>query len=365
MNPARYALIIASNLYQDTQLRQLRAPVHDADALARVLRDPLIGGYEVRVSLNESAWSLNETIEEFFSERRADDLLLLHFSCHGIKDEAGELHFAASNTKLRLLEATSVSADFVNRQMNRSRSKGIVLMLDCCYSGAFARGLVPRAPIDAGINQYFRGGRGLAVVTSSSAMEYAFEGDDLASAYNPRPSVFTGAIVEGLETGEADLDHDGLIALDELYDYVYERVRGTTPNQTPSKWIFALQGDLYIAQRRQLTSVTPMPLMDAPTERADTGGRIAGQSPEISSPPPQDSIPSPATFAGNEIAGFWRRLLVFLIEALVFYSVALVTNQVTEQTAIGDNSVLAASVAALLAFLYFGGMWSWTGQSVE
>jgi len=45
------------------------------------------------------------------------------------------------NTQLRLLSATAVAANFVNRQMTRSRSRRIVLFLDCCYPGAFDRGM--------------------------------------------------------------------------------------------------------------------------------------------------------------------------------------------------------------------------------
>ena len=44
------------------------------------------------------------------------------------------------------------------------------------------------------------GGRGRAVITASSAMEYAFEGDRLADDHSPQPSVFTSALVEGLAT---------------------------------------------------------------------------------------------------------------------------------------------------------------------
>src|SRR4029453_17089109 len=104
------------------------------------------------------------------------------------------------------------------------------------------------------------GGRGRAVITASSAMEYAFEGDQLADTREATPSVFTNALVEGLATGEADRDQDGMVGLDELYDYVYDKVRAATPNQTPSKWTFGVQGDLYIAHRaRPVTTPTPLP----------------------------------------------------------------------------------------------------------
>jgi hypothetical protein len=255
----RSALIVASDDYTDPGLRRLRAPTSDAQALAGVLRDPGIGGFQVRTVLNQPAHEVNLAVEEFFADRRPDDLLLLHFSCHGVKDEGGELYFASTNTRLRRLGATAVAADFVNRRMNRSRSRRVVLLLDCCYAGAFERGMTARAGTEVGIETQF-GGRGRAVITASSAMEYAFEGDQLADTRELSPSVFTSALVEGLETGEADRDQDGMVALDELYDYVYDQVRAATPNQTPCKWTYGVQGELYIARRaRPVTTPAPLP----------------------------------------------------------------------------------------------------------
>jgi hypothetical protein len=249
MDGKRSALIVASYDYEDPGLRMLRAPARDAEALAGVLRDPQIGNFEVRTVLNEPAHLVNLAVEEFFAERGRDDLLVLHFSCHGLKDETGELYFATADTKLRRLGSTAVSAEFVNRLMSRSRSRRVVLLLDCCYAGAFERGMMARADKAVHIEAQF-GGRGRAVITASGAMEYAFEDAELTASSELRPSIFTRALVEGLETGDADRDQDGQISLDELYDYVYDRVQDTTPNQTPGKWTFAIQGDLFIARRR-------------------------------------------------------------------------------------------------------------------
>lgn len=245
----RSALIVASNAYQDPGLSELRAPAADADALAAVLSDPQIGGFEVRTLLNEPAHLVNEAVEEFLTDRSPDDLLLLHFSCHGIKDRDGELYFAMANTRLRLLGATAVAADFVNRRMTQSRSRRIVLFLDCCYAGAFDRGMRARATKVMDLQERFSG-RGRAVLTASGAVEYAFEGGELTESGDPAPSVFTTAMVRGLTTGQADRDQDGYVDLDELYDYIYDAVREVTPHQTPGKWTFGVQGDLVIARRR-------------------------------------------------------------------------------------------------------------------
>ena len=153
----RSALIVASDVYLDPGLSELRAPTADAAALAAVLGDPEIGGFEVRTLLNEPAHVVNEAVEEFLTDRSPDDLLLLHFSCHGIKDQGGELYFAMTNTKLRLLGATAVAADFVNRRMTQSRSQRIVLFLDCCYAGAFDRGMRARASKVMDLEERFSG----------------------------------------------------------------------------------------------------------------------------------------------------------------------------------------------------------------
>lgn len=258
MATTRSALIIANNEYDDVGLKRLRAPAYDAESLGDVLRDPDIGAFEVKTLLNAPAHEASLAVEEFFADRAADDLLLMHVSSHGVKDEGGDLYFAASNTQVRRLGATAIAADFVNRCMARSRSRRIVLLLDCCYAGAFERGMLARAGSSVSIEEQL-GGRGRAVITASSALEYAFEGGDLSDANDPTPSVFTSALVEGLRTGDADRDQDGSVALDELYEYVYDKVRAETPNQTPGKWVFGVQGDLVIARRaRPVTSPAPL-----------------------------------------------------------------------------------------------------------
>ncbi len=259
----RKALIVANDVYEHEGLGRLRAPAADAQALAGVLGDPEIGGFDVQVVRNESAHVIQGRIEDLFADSRPEDVLLLHFSCHGLKSDSGELFFAASNTLPNRLGSTAVSADFVQRCLRMSRSRSIVLLLDCCYGGAFGRGVTVRAAGDANVLDSFSGGRlgggrGRAVITASSSTEYAFEGDRLADDHSS-PSVFTAALVDGLATGDADLDQDGWVSLNELYDYVFDRVRERNPHQTPSRDV-EMQGELYLARRsRPVTVPAPLP----------------------------------------------------------------------------------------------------------
>ncbi|WP_305783895.1 caspase family protein [Symbioplanes lichenis] len=268
MTGARRALLVANDTYEHEGLERLHAPAADVRALAGVLGDPGIGGFDVRVVRDEPAHTIQREIEDMLADSRAGDVVLLHFSCHGLKSDSGELFFAARTTRPDRLASTAVPADFVQRCMRTSRSRTVVLFLDCCYGGAFGRGVTVRAGGAVDVLDSFAaaragGGRGRAVITASSAMEYAFEGDHLAGSPVPRPSVFTSALVEGLSTGLADRNGDGWVSLDELYDYVFDKVRERTPHQTPSRYV-EMQGDLYLARTPDSPAPPPPPVEEPP-----------------------------------------------------------------------------------------------------
>ncbi|MCA1647197.1 MAG: caspase family protein [Chloroflexi bacterium] len=244
MPASRSALIIASDTYSDPQLSALRAPGQDAQALGDVLRDPSIGNFEVKVLMNERHYEVRLALEDFFADRRPADLLLLHFSCHGVKDEAGRLFFAAADTHRNRLNATAIAAEYVNDLLNQTRSRQVVLLLDCCFSGAFTSGMIARGAQTLDVADGFHG-RGRAVLTASGALEYAWEGDAITRLNEP--SIFTSAVVEGLRSGDADRDRDEQVSVDDLYDYVFDAVRRKTPNQTPGKWS-DVEGTLVIAR---------------------------------------------------------------------------------------------------------------------
>jgi uncharacterized caspase-like protein len=111
--------------------------------------------------------------------------------------------------------------------MNESRSQRQVIILDCCFSGAIAQGLTVKD--DGTVNlQEQLGGKGRAILTSSTSTQYSFEqaGSDL--------SIYTRYLVEGMEKGAADRDGDGWISIDELHEYASDKVKEAAPAMTPS-----------------------------------------------------------------------------------------------------------------------------------
>ena len=230
----KYALIIANTEYNDPGLSQLSAPGKDAEEFARVLKSPAICGFdEVKVILNQNESFVREAIDEFFEQKKPDDLLTLYFSGHGVRDELGALYLAVKNTNRYRLRSTAIKSDFIRETMDQSRSRRQVLILDCCNSGAFTQGTKAATGVSLGTASAFEGGYGRIILTASDATQFAWEGDNIIGETGD--SLFTHYLVEGLE-GEADLDGDGCITVDELYEYAYEKVKLATPKQTPSKF---------------------------------------------------------------------------------------------------------------------------------
>src|SRR3954447_19543495 len=232
MASRRRALVVATYEYADGGLRQLAAPERDADAVAAVLKDEAIAGFDVTMLVNQPHHVVGEAIADFYGAAGREDLTLLYFTGHGVKDDEGRLYLAMTNTRRDALMFTAISGAQLNDAMDASRSRRKVLILDCCYSGAFPAGRTAKA--DEGMQTLERfQGKGRAVLTASDATQYAFEGDDLRGSGTS--SVFTRHLVEAISSGAADLDEDGDIALDELYSYVYEQVVAEVPQQRPKK----------------------------------------------------------------------------------------------------------------------------------
>jgi hypothetical protein len=240
------ALLIATGDYADPLLRRLRAPTRDVSALAEVLSDPAIGDFTVRTVVNQGRQNVEEAIEDAFAARKPGDIVLVYFSCHGIKDLHGRLYFAASNSRHDRLASTAISSAFVNEQMERSRANAKVALLDCCYSGAFAKGLAPKSgPTGDLANQIC--GKGSYVITATNALEYAYEDAHIVDE-SAESSVFTDVLVHGLRTGSADWDGDGQVSPEDLYWYLDKQFRSTGRPQTPTSFSSGVQGTVAIAR---------------------------------------------------------------------------------------------------------------------
>ncbi|NQE34781.1 caspase, EACC1-associated type [Microcoleus asticus] len=245
---AKVGLLIGVSEYEPG-LNPLPAAVKDIEVLRRVLEDPEMGGFdEVKTLANPEPHAMQLAIETLFDSRAKDDLVLLFFSGHGIKDDAGRLYFASritrKNAKENLIRSTAVPASFVHDIMNNSRAKRQAIILDCCFSGAFDLGL--QAKDDGSVDLRTQlGAEGRVVLTSSSSTQYSFEqqGSDL--------SIYTRYLVEGIETGAGDTNSDGFVSILELHEYAASKVQQEAPAMTPKIIVLKDKGfEIVLAKAR-------------------------------------------------------------------------------------------------------------------
>ncbi len=226
----KVALLIGVSQY-GAGFNQLPAAARDVAAMQRVCQNPDMGDFdEVMTLIDPDPQEMGITIENLFGDRDRDDLIVLYFSGHGVKDENGSLYLATRATRKNerggLIRSTAIAARFVQEIMSYSRARRQAVILDCCFSGAFAEGLLAKDDSSVDVRTQL-GGEGRVVLTSSTSTQYSFaqEGSDL--------SIYTHYLVEGIETGAADLDDDDVISADELHEYASIRVQRAAPAMRP------------------------------------------------------------------------------------------------------------------------------------
>ena len=235
--------IITPNSELRTPNSGLPSAVEDIKAMQRVLQEK--GEFEVTTLANPKPYEMQSEIDRLFANRTKDDLVLFYFSGHGVKDYRRKFYLTTSetskDTQRIVVPYTAVAASYLQSQMTDSRSERQVVILDCCYSGAIAQGLTVKGESEIDI-QAELGGKGRAILTSSTPTQESYVQD------GSKLSIYTHYLVEGMETGAADLDSDGSISVDELHEYTSKRVQEASPAMTPKFYPVEQGYTIYLAR---------------------------------------------------------------------------------------------------------------------
>ena len=236
----KLALLIGVTEYED-DFAPLAAPEADVLALAKVLADPQIGGFEVwEPMLNPSLLDAREAMLDLYADAQRDDTVLLFNAGHGELDFQGRLHFVLPETTRAKLAARSLDAGYIRDRMRDCRSTRQVAILDCCYAGRF--GDPTRGEEQALEQETF--GFGTYVLAAAARTQVAAEpAQDSGSVL--RSSDFTRALVDGLRTGvgREDTEH---VTVSALFDFTERQIRALG-QQTPTL-IADRQNDLVLAR---------------------------------------------------------------------------------------------------------------------
>lgn len=271
------ALLIANQVFNDARISSLRSPVTDAAELGKVLRNPELGGFEVLEIMDGSARDIQMECQRFFEDTGPTDTILIHVSGHGERGRHGFL-YVPMDADLRWLDATCVRGSYFRDLLRATQASRQIVIIDCCFSGSIIDDLMSKGTSGSEIADLLDA-EGVVVITASNAAQEAFE---LGNADGGSTSAFTRAIVDGILTGDADLDHDGYVTMRELYKYARERVVGY--GQSPTMSERSVEGDVIISRAPN----SPSPLVRIPAEIL---AALDSPTCHCVSPPSTNSVP--------------------------------------------------------------------------
>jgi hypothetical protein len=267
---ARVAFLIGNQTFRpDSELLPLKGPANDIAALTRLFSDPGRGKFEVRKFLDKSHHDVLPDLEQALGGAAHGDLFVIYYSGHGKLARNGELCLATADTRKDALRSTSIPARHLRDLVEQSDCNEVVLLLDCCFSGAVGEGL--RGDMGSELHVVADAG-GFYMLTAGTGVQAARE-----TARLPGDVVmgrFTAALVNGIASGAADQGRRGKILLSDLRHYLRQVVTGSTPQ------FFALRasGDPLIS----LSPAAAAPLLDVGV-LADLGMLSSGT---------EDTVPS-------------------------------------------------------------------------
>jgi hypothetical protein len=241
------AFLVGVDKFADTSFQPLRFCQNDVSDMDRVLLNREISDFETIVVRNEEHYSILKRLEQAVYHLSNSDKVIFYFAGHGkLSRRSGLPYLVASDTISDALNSTGIAVDAILRILRESNCRQRLMILDCCHSGAVGEIFRGNEVGDSIVN--LARSTGTYILTASTAIQTAAEREhDLGDGGN---GVFTRFLVEGIETGEAQVrDGDENITVDDLFDYVRSKVIMSSA-QEPKKYVLDGAGTFNIARSR-------------------------------------------------------------------------------------------------------------------
>ncbi len=237
-----YALVIGINKYDNVE--RLKYATNDAKSIASMLQTNF--GFDpdkISLLLDSKAdrGSIMRAFDRLRRDSKNDDRVFVFFAGHGMTfpmpDGRQKGYILPCDADPNDIFTTGISTDQLNEISQAIAAKHIFFVMDACYGGLiFSRA----ATISPSGEDYMK------VMATRRARKALTAGGQDQTVVDTGPgghSVFTYYLINGLTTGAADLNGDGIITSSEIEAYVAPRVTAeTNSSQTPEYGI--LGGDM-------------------------------------------------------------------------------------------------------------------------
>ncbi|MEZ4932126.1 MAG: caspase family protein [Saprospiraceae bacterium] len=216
-----WAVIVGISSY--SHMQALKYTDDDAYRMYAFLKSPEGGALadnQISILIDEDATKekILKSMKATVDKAGENDLVMIYFSGHGLRGSFLPIDFDGYQNKLEHEE--------INEILQSSKSKYKLVIADACHSGSLLA--MKSGETRNVLEDYYRtlamANAGTALIMSSKSDETSLESSGL------RQGVFSHFLIRGLK-GEADLDHNKIVSVQELFDFVDGNVRAYTMNR--------------------------------------------------------------------------------------------------------------------------------------
>ena len=279
-----YVVSIGVNQYKDSKIPALNYAENDARAFAEYFSEDVgLSPSNITLLVGEEAHQRNikkvlgTTLKR---QATANDQVILYFAGHGAPEpepstenaDGLEKYLLPFDTNLDSLYSSAIPMREIQYLIQRFSSERVVLVLDTCFSGDaggsgrtinFKTLGLRSGIISTDFYKKMSQGKGKMILTASGGNQLSHELDEFEHG------AFTYYLLEAMK-GNGDNDNDGIVTVNEAYQYVSNAVpKVTSQNQFPQ--LFGGGGSVVLGKSNQ-TKVA----MNLPT-RHFKGGRLIVQ----------------------------------------------------------------------------------------
>lgn len=257
--PNLYIYAIGVSEFESTE-RNLKFATKDANDLIQQFQSSnYFGNVISKTVFNTDATKENIiATAKFLKEAQTDDQIMIYVSSHGLLSDDLNYFLATHDVDFEDPTQKGLAYGQINKMLDGIDCRNRLIMIDACHSGEVdkeeavektnvknsnvkitTKGSTTVIRPKVGLKNSFSymkalfsdvsKGTGATVISAAGGYEFALESDDWNNG------VFTYAILNGLKSGDADINNDGNISVLELKKYVTtEVIRLTDGKQHPT-----------------------------------------------------------------------------------------------------------------------------------
>ncbi|MBC8198617.1 MAG: caspase family protein [Desulfobacteraceae bacterium] len=219
-----YAIVIGIENYRQ-KLPKADFATGDAKLVTEYLTK-VIGYPEENVITLTNEYASKSDFEKYIEEWlpkniEPDSSVFIYYSGHGAPNpKTGDAFLVPYDGDPNFIEKTGYPLKKLYENLSKLQAKEIIVALDSCFSGAGGRSVLAQGsrPLVMNLQTTLTPAKNMIIMAASS-------GNEISSTYNDKGhGLFTYFLLKGIK-GEADLNEDGKIQVEELYQYLKPQVQ--------------------------------------------------------------------------------------------------------------------------------------------